>query len=158
MTVRYEWHSAEHTRVGYVPPMHFPDGEEATEEDRAAAAEGYEVEGMTQTGALVLSSDEAAVIEGTPDELRALLLRALAALPAGSADSDPAVVTIESDDDGAEAIQVRRVDATHTHVIVLDRLHLDPAGTVVETTPHFLMLDPDPAAAIATAVLAANNR
>lgn len=156
MSIRYEWATANDTAPSYLPPLHYADGEAATIEDQRAIAAGYVMDQMSETGALVLSHGEATVIEGSPAELRALLLRALATLPAEASDSDPAVVTVSADDLGAEAVQVRRIDTSSAHVVVLDRLWLDPHGTVVESNPADLVLGPDQAAALATAVFAAN--
>lgn len=149
MSTRYESASATDTRPAYLPPMHFFDGEAASDEDRAAVDAGYAVENLSETGALVLSHNEATVIQGTPEQLRALALRMLAVLPAA-----PDVVTLASDHDGAEHLQVRHIAAGQSRVTVVDRFHTDGDGTVIEGTPADLALQPAQAAALALALTA----
>ena len=74
MSIRYEWFTAACVGVEYVEPGQTVDGSEPVDGP-------FHDEYVAEDGALVLSGDEATVLHGTPDQLRALLNRALAALP-----------------------------------------------------------------------------
>lgn len=80
MSVHVEWVNAT-TQVNYVPPMHYWDGEEATPDDKAAVAQGFEVADLVQDGAIVIGVDSALVIEGTSEQLINFARSILAAIP-----------------------------------------------------------------------------
>lgn len=77
MSVHYEWINARTASVTYVPPRHYVDGSPIHVDDEPSA---YHYDNATDVGAIVLSSDDAVVIEGTRDQLRALAERMLAAI------------------------------------------------------------------------------
>jgi hypothetical protein len=74
MSTRFEWTHADWTQPTYISPGHRVDGwpVEVGESDSEA---------VTTLGALVLSYDEAFVVEGTLAQLRNLIDRILDALP-----------------------------------------------------------------------------
>lgn len=78
MSVRFEWIAADHPFLGvhYVEPGHFVDDDEPD----VIGAPGL-AEGKTERGAVVISYDEAVVLDGTPAQLWALVDRISAALP-----------------------------------------------------------------------------
>lgn len=74
MSVRYEWFDAQSTFPVYrAPGTDVTDGTPADDD----TGDEYAVD----RGAVVFFGDEAAVLHGTPEELRALLTRALETLP-----------------------------------------------------------------------------
>ena len=81
MSTRYEWAHADYLTPVCVEPGHFPDGEAPEAADYEPVTTVDQIEGVTTTGAIVLSYDEAFVIEGGPDALRKLAHRVLEALP-----------------------------------------------------------------------------
>lgn len=85
MSTRYEWAHADHLTPAYVEPGHFPDGEAPDLDNYEPGTTAEQIDGVVTDGAIVLSYDEALVIEGGPDALRNLAHRILAALPSEEA-------------------------------------------------------------------------
>lgn len=75
MSVRYEWISATYCRVEWVPDGY--DVRTGAPPDDDSDPDQI----TTYGGALLLAGDEVTVLAGTPDEVRAVLQRALDALP-----------------------------------------------------------------------------
>lgn len=89
MSTRYEWAHADYLTPRYIEHGHFPDGEAPDMADYEPGTKVEDIDGVIVDRALVLSYDEAFVIEGGPDALRNLAHRILAALPAPQA-AEPA--------------------------------------------------------------------
>lgn len=76
MSIRYEWVEARNALPALARYGQMPDGQPVEEEDR----DTYNDEMITSEYALVLGDGNPLVIEGSHEELRALLTRCLALL------------------------------------------------------------------------------
>lgn len=68
MSVRYEWVEAKNASIRYVPPTK-EQGNSAPVLGIVEEEDPNAINGFNHVGALIISLDEATVIEGTPEEL-----------------------------------------------------------------------------------------